>query len=62
MERGAIQPITPEYTMSGTEKKPTADMPELKVDDATADKVKGGAGPINGGPKPAEPVSAPRKI
>ncbi len=47
--------------MSGTEKKPTADMPELNVDSATADKVKGGAEPVSK-PKPAEPVGTPRKI
>lgn len=47
--------------MSGTEKKPIADMPELNVDSATADKVKGGAEPVSK-PKPSEPVNTARKI
>ena len=46
--------------MSGSEKKPTADLPELNVDNATAAQVKGGAEPVNK-PKPAEPVNV-RKI
>jgi hypothetical protein len=47
--------------MSGSEKKPTADMPELNVDNATADKVKGGAEPPSK-PKPLDPVNGVRKI
>ena len=47
--------------MSGTEKKPITSMPELNVDNATADKVKGGAEPV-GKPIPAAPVNNVRKI
>ena len=40
---------------------PITNLPKPEVDASTAEKVKGGAEPVSK-PKPAEPVSAPRKI
>ncbi len=45
-----------------TEKKPQSppsDLPQPKVDKASAEKVKGGATPISDRPKPAQPVGTP---
>ena len=46
-----------------TEKQPEAigDLPKPKLDDAAAEQVKGGADPVSGRPKPAEPINDLRK-
>mgnify|MGYP006351461063 CR=1 FL=1 len=47
--------------MSGTEKKPTPDLPGLDVDNGMAAQVKGGAEPVSR-PKPLDPVNGVKKI
>ncbi len=42
------------------QREPISDLSKPKLDDATAEKVKGGAEPV-GKPKPAEPISDLKK-
>ncbi len=46
---------------TGKQPEPIGDLPKPKLDAAAAEKVKGGAVPINSQPKPLDPVNGVRK-